>query len=410
MSKLLIVVPPFFGHVSPTLSLGSALLAQGHEVVWAGIEPLADKHLPEGGRFVLLKMPPDMAGGEESQKNAVKELIDPESMKNLLEFIIPMLEKVMVPMAHLMMHDLEELVDNWQPDAIIHDVIVYAGPICAIKKGIPYITTSAVPPSTFKSNPISNGEDAMPKMAQQHHKIVSDLIHHYGLEAPPSIMHSEGLSLYNTTKDLFEGESFPESMKFLGPLFKGRPTAVDFDWDTFAQNTTPKVYVTLGTIAQYSREDFFAKLTAAFADMPVTFYVASDPNVIDEWPDNFVVQSYMPQSELIPKMDAVICHGGFNTLNETLYHGLPMLVIPMAFEQAHTASLVHKKGCGICIKFKRLTVKGLQKNLHKILEEPDCRLAAQQMGESLKACGGEDRAVALIEAYLAKTPEQVSLR
>ncbi|MGY0037992.1 hypothetical protein [Pedobacter sp. NJ-S-72] len=52
MSRFLFVVPPFFGHISPTLSIGSTLIARGHEVKWIGITPLADKHIPEGGEFI----------------------------------------------------------------------------------------------------------------------------------------------------------------------------------------------------------------------------------------------------------------------------------------------------------------------------------------------------------------------
>lgn len=37
MSKFLFVVPPFFGHINPSLSIGRTLLEKGHEVAWAGL-------------------------------------------------------------------------------------------------------------------------------------------------------------------------------------------------------------------------------------------------------------------------------------------------------------------------------------------------------------------------------------
>ncbi len=54
-SKFLFVVPPFFGHVSPTLSVGASLITRGHEVKWFGITPLDSKHIPEGGSYFYLK-------------------------------------------------------------------------------------------------------------------------------------------------------------------------------------------------------------------------------------------------------------------------------------------------------------------------------------------------------------------
>ncbi|ETZ20495.1 hypothetical protein N824_05800 [Pedobacter sp. V48] len=52
MSKFLFVVPPFFGHISPTLSVGASLIANGHEVKWFGVIPLSDSHIPGGGEYI----------------------------------------------------------------------------------------------------------------------------------------------------------------------------------------------------------------------------------------------------------------------------------------------------------------------------------------------------------------------
>ena len=51
MSRILFVVPPLVGHVNPTVPLGLALTARGHEVAWAGLPTIVDRLLPEGARF-----------------------------------------------------------------------------------------------------------------------------------------------------------------------------------------------------------------------------------------------------------------------------------------------------------------------------------------------------------------------
>src|SRR5258708_36235425 len=53
MAKFLFVVPPFFGHISPTLSVGSALLSRGHDVAWVGLRDLPAGRIPEGGQFIV---------------------------------------------------------------------------------------------------------------------------------------------------------------------------------------------------------------------------------------------------------------------------------------------------------------------------------------------------------------------
>src|SRR5690606_24492178 len=52
MARFIFVVPPFAGHVNPTIPVAAVLTRGGHEVAWAGLPGQVGEMLPEWGRFI----------------------------------------------------------------------------------------------------------------------------------------------------------------------------------------------------------------------------------------------------------------------------------------------------------------------------------------------------------------------
>jgi Glycosyl transferases, related to UDP-glucuronosyltransferase len=103
---------------------------------------------------------------------------------------------------------------------------------------------------------------------------------------------------------------------------------------------------------------------------------------LDEWPENFIVQGYVPQSELLKHIDVVIGHGGLNTTCDTFMNGIPMLIIPMAFDQSHTAQLIQNYGCGIRIKYSRIRIQDIEHAVDELLYNPTYKKAAKEIQQS----------------------------
>ncbi|UII24740.1 hypothetical protein LVD15_15625 [Fulvivirga maritima] len=398
MHKFMIVVPPFFGHISPTLSLGAELISRGHEVVWVGLKPIDQKQVPEKGRFLV---PEEL---EDHQEELLEILGKQDKGPSLskLETLKLALEETYVPFCHLLMPGLTRLVEEWEPDVIIHDELIFAAPILAVNKGIPYVTTIAVPPKVIDRFHI-------PKIENWVKGHTFGVQKAYGIDLDKPILRSEELCIVSTSPEFADASGLGKQYKFVGPLIKGRPNSVTFDWERLDKASSPKIYVSIGTLLEDIRKKFFSKVVEAFADSPYTFVCATNPDIIEEWPDNFIVQSYVPQSEIIPKMNAVICHGGFNTVNETFYHGLPMVITPIAYDQFYIASLVKEAGCGIDIRYKRLRIDALKQALDQILEPGNSyKKEALKIQASLKDCGGAEAAASHVEQFAAdKRPATV---
>jgi MGT family glycosyltransferase len=390
MAKFLFVVPPFFGHISPTLSIGASLIARGHEVKWLGLTPLASKHIPAGGEFIYPEA--ELEGHQEQIVGILRRQDDgpacsgPEVMKLALE-------ETYVPFARIMMTGLSNFVDVWKPNVIINDCITFAGALCAHIKGIPCVTTTPVPPDVM-----GDTANSAPKIFEWQQNLIKGLQQEFGIYGDEIFIHSHKLNMIFTSQAFAGFSDVPPHMKFVGPV-KGRPNEASFDWERLAKVTTPKVFVSLGTLLVDIRKEFFQKLITAFADQPVTIIAATNPDIFEFWPDNFIVNGFVPQTELMPHMDMVICHGGFNTVNDTFTNGLPMLITPIAYDHFHTAKLIENSGAGISIRYKRLRISDLRDAVFELLQNSKYRNAALNIRETFTAAGGNDKAVQLLEDF-----------
>ncbi|ACU58942.1 glycosyltransferase [Chitinophaga pinensis] len=399
MSKFMFVVPPFFGHISPTLSVGGSLLARGHEVIWVGLKELGAEHIPAGGQFIV---PHKELAPYQSAIQAILKLQDEGPKLSGVETLKLALEDTYIPFAKYMLAGVSGIADEFRPDVIISDCITFAGALCAHIKDIPCVTTTPVPPDVTG--------DAMqsPKIFEWQQNLIRSLQREVGIYTDEYVIHSREMNIVFTSQE-FAGSKDPlPHMRFVGPV-KGRPNNTPFDWDQLARVMSPKVFVSLGTLLVDIRKEFFQKLIDAFADEPITIVAATDPAIFPQWPDNFIVQGFVPQSELMPHMHAVICHGGFNTVNDAFVNGLPMLITPIAYDHFHTASLIENAGCGIKLRYKRLRVPDLKAAMWEVLDNPKYRKSAQYIRETFIKAGGNDKAVALLETFAKEKQSTLSV-
>jgi UDP:flavonoid glycosyltransferase YjiC (YdhE family) len=66
-------------------------------------------------------------------------------------------------------------------------------------------------------------------------------------------------------------------------------------------------------------------------------------------PGNVRLYKFVPQAELLPLVDGMITHGGAGSVNEALYNGIPMIVIPFLGDQPYNAEFIHRAGLGFAV-------------------------------------------------------------
>jgi MGT family glycosyltransferase len=184
-------------------------------------------------------------------------------------------------------------------------------------------------------------------------------------------------------------------------LFYGRENA-DFPVEQLKGRRV--VYISLGTV--YHRNPrFFEECIKAFGetDYMVIMSMPDGPEKMLKTatglPGNFTVQKYVPQLQVLKYTDVFITHAGMNSVQESLYFGVPMVIVPQSTDQYLNGSRAAQLGAGIY--FDRGTVKAseLRKAVEKVLANPGYKEKAKLQGDEARKAGGVEAAMRAIESF-----------
>jgi MGT family glycosyltransferase len=172
------------------------------------------------------------------------------------------------------------------------------------------------------------------------------------------------------------------------------------------------VLVTLGTVNAASGGRFLSATVDAAARLArrLQAIVVAPDGVVDSPPPNVLVCPSVPQLELLPQLDAVICHAGHNTVCETLAHGLPLVVAPIRDDQPIIAQQVVDAGVGVRLKYGRVNSDEIVQALQAVLETSSYRQAARRIQASFRAAGGPFAAAHRLELLASQRLEAMAAR
>ena len=118
-------------------------------------------------------------------------------------------------------------------------------------------------------------------------------------------------------------------------------------------------------------------------------------------PSNFIVRSFVPQLEVLRRASAFITRGGMNSVSESLYFGVPVLVIPHMAEQMVIARRVEQLGAGVHMKKADATSQRIGDAVHSLMADEAYRRNSRLIGDSFRAAGGVKRAADEVLRMLA---------
>jgi zeaxanthin glucosyltransferase len=172
----------------------------------------------------------------------------------------------------------------------------------------------------------------------------------------------------------------------------------------------PLIYASLGSYALY-REDcfrFFAGMIEAMhhpdmKEMRLIMAIGSslDMAALEPLPPNVEVQRWVDQPEVIRRASVVITHGGLGTIKESLFFGVPLIVLPLLFDQPRNAALIVHHRLGLRLEWKELSADRLREAVLRVLGDAEISRGVRAMQQIFRDKEADAACTALVEKLAA---------
>jgi UDP:flavonoid glycosyltransferase YjiC (YdhE family) len=401
--RVLFTVQPSTGHLHPLVPVARALAHVGHEVAVCSspsfrneVEAFGLTHLDAGFDWVT---------SDHSTWTAFPAM--PPPGPEFAAFVVTVFADIT---AGRMVPDLLAIAGDWRPDLIVRESMEYGGCLAAESLGIPHASVggngySAVDSPDVYYFPGNRRLVAGPMGA---HRAA------LGLSADPdNDMPFRHLHLCFTPPE-WDGPEAPRpaNTHFLRHQNATKVNASQPEWVT-ALGGRPTVLASLGTVFN-STPGVLEAIIEGLAHEDVNLVVATgpdrDPVGFGMMPSNVHLERYVPQAELLPRCDAFVTHGGFNSVKESLISGVPMVVIPITADQPYCAQRCASLGLGKVISADQRTSGRVREAILAVLGDPDYRATAGSFRDRMLALPGSEHVVSLLEGLLTMRSNRASSR
>ena len=398
------------------MGIGDVLRRRGHRIVFVVEESFAGTLEAKGfeERTMRLAQPPtEPEEPGQFWKDFIRDtapVFRKSTFDQLGEFILPTWQ-ALVDGARYVDERLVEILEEVAPDVVVEDNVVGFPAIPA--SGRPWVRiVSCNPlevkdpslPPTFSGLPLDDASewDAFRLEYGRQVRELQASFSEFCVErgAPPlpgvELIHESpwlNLTLYPDELD------YPRDLS-LGPHWHNLQTSVrstDEPWTPPEPDGRALVYLSLGSLGS-ADVALMRELVAELADTPHRFVVSKGPQHAEyELADNMVGAEFLPQTSVLPHVDAVITHGGNNTTTECMWFGKPMLVLPIFWDQHDNAQRVDETGYGRRLPTYDRGGGELAAALDRLLSDEQLRARCAAAGERLRRQPGTELAADLIE-------------
>lgn len=125
--------------------------------------------------------------------------------------------------------------------------------------------------------------------------------------------------------------------------------------------------------------------------------------VPDALPPTVLWQAYLPLKKLLPRMRALVHHGGIGTTAEALRAATPQLVVPLAFDQFDNGARVHSLGAGLVLRHDRLSAASLARALERLIASPFISIQCDALSTHFSQAPSLDAVLDAISNSISKT-------
>jgi zeaxanthin glucosyltransferase len=405
-----IVSPPVSGHIHPFGALGRELIERGHRVTVLHMADVEPKARAEGLDFIAIGQsdhPPGFLASSLAKLASVRGWA-------ALRFTIAEIRGT----TEMFCRDLPMRLSKAGIDALLVDQTEPAGGTVAEHLGIPFITIC-------NALPLNREPDIPPPFTNWSYRasLAARIRNAVGYGVSERLMRpvTETIKRYRKQWDLashaspeesfspraqisqlpsgfdFPRRSLPKQFHYVGPFRKSDQRLVPFPWEKL--DGRPVIYASLGTLQNRNKALFqcFAEACDGLKEqLVITHGGGLDAPAAASLPGKPIVVPYAPQLEILKRARLTLTHAGLNTVLDSLRQGVPLVAVPITFEQPGIASRIRWSGVGVDLHYSKVTVSRLAKAVRLVLSDDSYSAQAKKMSVSIKQSGEVGTAADLV--------------
>nr|XP_044986123.1 UDP-glucuronosyltransferase 2B4-like isoform X2 [Jaculus jaculus] len=173
------------------------------------------------------------------------------------------------------------------------------------------------------------------------------------------------------------------NFEFIGGLHCKPAEPLPKEMEDFVQSSGEDgiVVFTLGSMVSNMTEERANVIASALAQVPQKVVWRFDGKKPDTLGSNTRLYKWIPQNDLLghPKTKAFVTHGGTNGIYEAIYHGVPMVGIPLFGDQPDNIVRMKAKGAAERVDFHTMSSMDLLKALRTVIENPSYKENAMRL-------------------------------
>jgi MGT family glycosyltransferase len=432
MATIVFVPEGAFGPTNNCVGIGQVLQRRGHRVVFIVEESFAGRLEAQGFEERLMRLGPPPATEEVPGQFWIDFIRDTApifrkpTIEQLGEFIQPTWQ-ALIDGAKYVDGRLREIFDELAPDVIVEDNVVGFPALPA--SGLPWVRIASCNPAEIKDPaiaPFSSGYPAaddsrwpefLREVARTHREMWRDFDEFARSRGAPELTKSElgpdfiwespwlNLYLYPAAADYRRERRLAPTWHRLESCV--RATAAEWALPEHLRNGDGGlVYLSLGSLGSADVE-LMQRLVDVMGDTRHRVIVSKGP-LADQirLHDNMAGEGVLPQPAILPLVDVVITHGGNNTVTECFHNGVPMVVLPLFWDQVDNAQRLDETGFGVRLPTSASDDDELTGAVDRLLADPALHERMAKDAARLQANLGTARAGDLIE-QVARTGQPV---
>jgi MGT family glycosyltransferase len=412
-----------YGPTNNCIGIGQVLRRRGHRVVFVIEESFAGTLEEKGFEERLMRLTPPAETDEEPGqfwKDFIRDtgpVFRTPTIEQLEGFIKPTWE-ALIDGSRYVDDRLREIFEDVCPDVIVEDNVVgFAGVVAADCPWMRIVSCNPLEIPDPELPPVFSGyatgdQSGWDEFREEYRRVHGDLHADFSefmqeRGCPPLselefIHRSPYLNLY-----LYPEEADYERSRPLGPMWERLDSCVrkegmgDF---ALPKGDGPLVYLSLGSLGSADVE-LMQRLVDLLAAGGYRAIVSKGPQHDQiELRDGQAGAELLPQPALLPLVDAVITHGGNNTVTECLHFGKPMVLLPLFWDQYDNAQRMDELGLGARLPTFEFEDAQLGEAIGRLTGDEEVAGRLAEISERLEANRGTERAADCIESVCAAEP------